>query len=352
MKSNAPTGSALASIETLSNTDLESFVRVLGGVFEHSPWIAQRAWSARPFASVEALHRAMLAALTAAGEDAQLALIRAHPELAGRAAAAGALTASSTTEQRGAGLDACSAEELARLRALNQAYRERFGFPFVIAVKGLDRQRILEALTQRLENSRDVEFRTCLDEIGKIARFRLEALLQPDRPPAGDAGLRNLLPAPLTREAFAPFGDVIQADQAAQHFTINGGNTERFHDLANVAPGPDGRAIVSIFRGQPRALPFLVEMMERHPLASQAFVPLGPQPYLVVVAPAGAAPTADTLHAFLASAGQGVNYAPGVWHHPLLALDAVSDFLVIDRAGPGPNCDEISLSPPAVLRGA
>lgn len=153
----------------------------------------------------------------------------------------------------------------------------------------------------------------------------------------------RLRPEPLTREAFAPFGDVIQACDVVQHFTINGGNTERYHDLADIAPGPDGRAIVSIFRGQPRTLPFRVEMMERHPLASQAFVPMSGRPYLVVVAPAGRAPRAQDLTAFLARADQGVNYAPGVWHHPLLALEAVSDFLVIDRSGPGANCDEFCL---------
>jgi ureidoglycolate lyase len=149
----------------------------------------------------------------------------------------------------------------------------------------------------------------------------------------------------LTREAFAPFGDVIEASDAVRHFTINGGNTERFHDLARLEPGADGRVIVSIFRGLPRALPFTVSMMERHPRASQAFMPLGGRPYLVVVAPPGEAPTAHTLRCFLAEAGQGVNYAPGTWHHPLLALQAVSDFLVLDRSGPGDNCDEVTLDP-------
>ncbi len=154
---------------------------------------------------------------------------------------------------------------------------------------------------------------------------------------------------PLTREAFAAFGDVIEASEAARHFTINAGNTERYHDLAAIEPGPDGRAIVSIFRGQPRALPFTVEMMERHPLASQAFVPLSGRPYLVVVAPPGATPAAADLRLFVARADQGVNYAPAVWHHPLLALEAVSDFLVIDRGGAGPNCDEVALAQPAII---
>jgi len=111
----------------------------------------------------------------------------------------------------------------------------------------------------------------------------------------------------------------------------------------------DGKLIVSIFRGQPRELPFAVTMLERHPLGSQAFIPLGHQPYLVVVAPAGEAPEPDTLRAFLAQPGQGVNYAKGLWHHPLLALNEISDFLVIDRSGPGNNCDEITLAEPRFL---
>jgi len=154
---------------------------------------------------------------------------------------------------------------------------------------------------------------------------------------------------PLTREAFAPFGDVIQADDSVQHFTINDGNTERYHDLARIEPGVDGRAIVSLFRGQPRTLPYALTMMERHPKASQAFVPLSGRPYLVVVARPGPAPTIADLRAFRCEGHQGVNYAPGTWHHPLMALDEVSDFLIIDRAGPGDNCDIVPLEGTAVL---
>ena len=154
---------------------------------------------------------------------------------------------------------------------------------------------------------------------------------------------------PLTREAFAPFGEVVEASDAAQHFTINAGNTERYHDLAHIEPGPDGRVIVSIFRGQPRSLPFTVQMMERHPLASQAFIPMSGRPYLVVVAPAGEPPGVEDLKVFLARADQGVNYATGVWHHPLLALEGVCDFLVVDRSGPGHNCDEVQLDRPGVI---
>jgi ureidoglycolate lyase len=152
-----------------------------------------------------------------------------------------------------------------------------------------------------------------------------------------------LRPEALTRAAFAPFGDVMQADADARHFAINGGNTERFHDLARLDMAADGQAIVSVFRGQPRALPFDIAMLERHPKGSQAFFPLHARRYLVVVAPAGDTVDPATVRLFVAQPGQGVNYARGVWHHPLLALDAVSDFLVIDYGGPGPNCDEIRL---------
>ncbi|HEX2012542.1 MAG TPA: ureidoglycolate lyase [Roseateles sp.] len=153
----------------------------------------------------------------------------------------------------------------------------------------------------------------------------------------------------LTPQAFAPFGEVIEADAAAQRFPINGGTTERFHDLARLQAGPQGRLIVSIFRAQPRVLPQDITLLERHPLGSQAFVPLSGRPYLVVVARPGTPPRREDLRCFLARGSQGVNYAAGVWHHPLLALQDQSDFLVIDRAGPGGNCDECRLAPGALI---
>lgn len=158
-----------------------------------------------------------------------------------------------------------------------------------------------------------------------------------------------LRPEPLTREAFAPFGEVIEATDEAHHYLINAGNTIRYHDLARIQPGDRGRVIVSIFRGEARQLPFTVTMMERHPLASQAFMPLSGRPYLIVVAPADTPPRVSDLRLFVARADQGVNYAAGVWHHPLLALEATSDFLVIDRAGSEHNCDEIDLAQPALI---
>ena len=153
----------------------------------------------------------------------------------------------------------------------------------------------------------------------------------------------ELRPEPLTRDAFAPFGDVIDTG-GAESYPINEGTADRFHNLAEVdVDEAGGRALISIFRSRPRDYPFEIQMMERHPIARQAFIPLARRPYLVVVAAIGAAPSAAGLKAFLATGSQGVNYRRGVWHHPLLSLEAESDFLVIDRGGDGDNLDEALL---------
>ena len=154
----------------------------------------------------------------------------------------------------------------------------------------------------------------------------------------------NLKPVSLTKANFAPFGDVIET-KGANSYAINQGTTKRYHDLAfvDVVEG-QGRAMISIFRGQPRVLPYKITMMERHPIASQAFYPLSDQPYLVVVAEAGNDPTPQSLQAFFATRNQGVNYQRGVWHHPLLALYEESDFLIVDRGGAGHNLDEYTFS--------
>ena len=146
---------------------------------------------------------------------------------------------------------------------------------------------------------------------------------------------------PLTRKAFAPFGDVIET-AGSRHYTINQGFAERFHDLAKIdVAAKGGRALVNIFRAKPRPMPLRIEMMERHPLSSQAFIPLAPGSFLVIVAKPGKAPSAKDLVCFKTSGNQGVNYAPGTWHHPLIALKRQTDFLVIDRGGKGENCDEV-----------
>ena len=165
------------TLTELNGVSEREFVRVLGGVFEHSPWVAQESIRERPFASLDALHRTMVSAVERAGEERQLDLIRAHPDLAGRAAREGFLTADSKQEQAGAGLDRLSEAEYGRFHALNAAYRARFGFPFIVAVKGRTKERILEALEARLANARDTEKERALAAGAQIARFRLEALI-------------------------------------------------------------------------------------------------------------------------------------------------------------------------------
>ena len=165
------------TVDDLNRTDLATFVATLGSVYEHSPWVAERAAKARPFASFDALHAAMSHVVAAAGDAQQLALIRAHPELAGKAMVRKELTADSTSEQIGAGLTQCSPEELARLTALNARYREKFGFPFILAVKGYDRAGVIAEFARRADNDRANEFAESLRQIDRIARIRLEALL-------------------------------------------------------------------------------------------------------------------------------------------------------------------------------
>lgn len=160
------------------------------------------------------------------------------------------------------------------------------------------------------------------------------------------AMIRAIKPAPLTAEAFKPFGDVIEASPDAVKLAINYGNTTRFHDLAGVdVTAEGGRAGVSIFRSTPLAQPITIKLMEYHPLSSQAFIPLSARPYLVVVAPAGEF-DGSAVCVFMASGEQGVNYRAGTWHHFSLALEDVSDFLVIDRIAAeiaSANCVEHAL---------
>lgn len=166
---------AETTVEKLSLQSQEQFIASLDGIFEHSPWVAERAWEKRPFDSVDSLFAAMFQAVENASRQEQLDLICAHPELAGKEAESGTLTKESTGEQKGAGLDQCTPDELVRLRSLNARYLEKFGFPFVIAVKGFTRHQIMDHAEARLNNDKEVEFQTCLKEIGKIARFRLDA---------------------------------------------------------------------------------------------------------------------------------------------------------------------------------
>lgn len=153
---------------------------------------------------------------------------------------------------------------------------------------------------------------------------------------------------PLTKDAFAPFGDVLEDDPTSLRM-INGGNTGRFHALATAeATGEEARIVLNKFRGKPRSFPYAVNMMERHPLGSQSFTPLSGNPFLVVVAEDRDGAPGKPL-VFLARADQGVNYRRNVWHHPLMAIGSMSDFLVVDRDGPGNNLEEFFFVQPYLI---
>ncbi|NRA72887.1 MAG: ureidoglycolate lyase [Gammaproteobacteria bacterium] len=154
---------------------------------------------------------------------------------------------------------------------------------------------------------------------------------------------------PLTSEAFSAFGDVIETSASTNNFAINGGITQRYHDLAKIdVSDQQGHAIISIFRSNPLPQPIAIKMMERHPYGSQAFIPMGDNPYLIVVAPAGEF-DANSIEVFIANSNQGINYHKGTWHHFCLALDGESDFLVVDRGGEGDNCDVLELDGSLVI---
>ena len=175
------------TLAELNATDCESFVAALGWVFEDSAWVAERASARRPFSTLDEVHAAMISAVKSASIDEQLALLRAHPDLGvlrlnadgadERRQAGPPVSLASHREQTGAGFDALTRDELARLRALNAAYREKFGFPFLFAVKGSTTQDILAALERRRTSTRDTEHEEALRQVYRIARFRLEELI-------------------------------------------------------------------------------------------------------------------------------------------------------------------------------
>jgi 2-oxo-4-hydroxy-4-carboxy-5-ureidoimidazoline decarboxylase len=168
------------TLTALNRMDREEFVHTLTGVFEHSTWIPAACFETRPFASIEALHSRMLEVVSKATEGEKLGLLNAHPELADKTSRAAPLTAESSAEQASVGLAHLARDEAMHLASLNQRYRDRFGFPFIIAVRGQrDRQAVLHALETRTNNVYVQEIETALGEVGKIAWFRLADLIQP-----------------------------------------------------------------------------------------------------------------------------------------------------------------------------
>lgn len=162
-----------------SSLDRDAFVATFADIYEHSPWVAEQAYAQgvdESLDDIETLHRRMSEILLNAPRETQLALINAHPDLAGKAAVRGELTASSTSEQAGAGIHECTAEEFARFTELNEAYKDKFGFIFIMAVKGSNRHQILAAFEERLHNSPEQEFIRAVNEINKIALFRLQTM--------------------------------------------------------------------------------------------------------------------------------------------------------------------------------
>ena len=171
----------MSAFKTLKPSQLsrEAFVAAFADIYEHSPWVAEKAYDLGLDSSVdqiETLHQRMSDLLLSADHASQLALINAHPDLAGKAAVQGQLTEASTHEQAGAGIHQCTAEEFQRFTELNEAYKAKFKFPFIMAVKGSDRHQILAAFETRIHNPADVEFTCALAEINKIALFRLRQL--------------------------------------------------------------------------------------------------------------------------------------------------------------------------------
>ena len=163
-----------STIDDLNRTDRAGFLQAVGWVYEGSPWVAERAWDLRPFASLDALHDAMMSTVAAATMAEQLDLLRAHPDLGARVA----MTEASKREQAGVGLDTLARDDVDRLQALNKAYREKFGFPFLYAVKGGTKQDVLNALERRLTSARDAEHKEALRQVYRIARFRLEEVVR------------------------------------------------------------------------------------------------------------------------------------------------------------------------------
>jgi 2-oxo-4-hydroxy-4-carboxy-5-ureidoimidazoline decarboxylase len=161
-------------MDAINGLDRVAFVERFGPLFEHSPWVAETAWRDRPFADREELYEALVAAMNAAPRERKLALIRAHPDLAGRAAIEGTLTESSGREQASAGLDRLTPDEYAAFTRTNTAYRERFGFPFVVCVREHTKESILRVAAERLDHTEEEEIGVALEEIAKIARLRLE----------------------------------------------------------------------------------------------------------------------------------------------------------------------------------
>ena len=175
-----PIATAIAGptdMTSINAMDLDAFVQKFGGIFEKSPWVAEKAWEKKPFASLDEMHAAMVAVVRYAPASAQLALLQSHPDLAGKEAQAGTMTASSVAEQASAGLNSLSHEEMTQISDLNAAYKKKFGFPFIIAVRMHTKEGILFEFNRRLQNETQTEFANDLQNVYVITKLRLNKLL-------------------------------------------------------------------------------------------------------------------------------------------------------------------------------
>ena len=260
------------SLAELNSADPAAFVAALGDIYEHSPWVAEAVWSRRPFASLAALHEAMATAVRGAGGERQLALIRAHPDLAGKAARAGDLTADSTAEQASAGLDQLSDEEYARFQALNTNYREKFGFPFIICVRRHTKDSILRQFRHRFENEPDEERNAALAEIGHIAALRLDQLF-------ADGGLG--LNGRLSTHVLDTY-----AGRPAQGLWIGLRELSDYDAprvIARVATNADGRTDAPLIHGRPVPIGRYELLFALGDYFTERGVPLADPPFLDVV---------------------------------------------------------------------
>lgn len=174
----AQASAAAPDMSLINGMDRATFVEKFGGIFENSPWVAEQAWDNRPFPSVEALHAAMVSVVKSAPAPRQLALLQSHPDLAGKEAQAGAMTASSAREQASAGLNALTRDEMTQITELNHAYKQKFGFPFIIAVRLHSKEGIFFEFQRRLQNDTATEYADDLQNVYAITRLRLEKLLR------------------------------------------------------------------------------------------------------------------------------------------------------------------------------
>jgi 2-oxo-4-hydroxy-4-carboxy-5-ureidoimidazoline decarboxylase len=229
------------SLDRLNAADQAAFAAALGEVYEHAPWVAEAAHQRRPFVTLQALHEAMLAAVRAAPSDRRLALIKAHPDLAGKAARAGSMTKDSTAEQASAGLDRLSDAEFEELHRLNDAYRKKFGFPFIICVRRHGKDSILRQFKLRLENPATAEMETALGEIFRIAALRLD-----QRVAARD---RLNVHGHLSTHVLDTHGGTPAADMAIELFELSADGARRV--LVNTVTGHNGRTDKPLIGGRP-----------------------------------------------------------------------------------------------------